>query len=190
MSEKGKRPNPDKRPRGRPLAVKWQHSEEELYEHFRQEKQWRIRTRLHALWLLRKGKSMTEVSQVLDINYRTLQRWLAWYGRGSLGEVVRRTVGGQRREQPGYLSAEQEEELRARADAGHFHTAQEAADWLEAQWGIQYRPGSIYSVFRRMGIGKKVPRRQAEQADEGQQAAWKKGGLPAHSEQLASDKET
>ena len=189
MSGKGKRTKPENQPRGRPLAIKWQHSEKELKDRFRQERQWRIRTRLHALWLLRKGKRMTEVSQVLDINYRTLQRWLALYGRGGLDEVVRRTVGGQRREQPGYLSAEQEEELRARADGGHFRTAQEAADWLEAQWGIRYRPGSIYSVFRRMGISKKVPRRQAEQADEGQQAAWKKGGLPVPSEQLVSDKE-
>lgn len=161
--------------RGRPFVVEWQESAAELERQYRQEKGVPRRTRLHALWLLRRGKRLDEVGEVLGVHYRTLQRWVAWYRAGGLAEVLRRTPGGQREGQQGWLTEGQGRQLRATVDTGVFHSAQDVAAWMEGQWGVSYSVGGIYSLFRRLGITKKVPRRQAEQADVAQQAAWKKG---------------
>lgn len=161
--------------RGRPFEVEWQESVEELKEQYQQETDLNRRIRLHALWLLQSGKTLGEVSEILDVAYRTLQRWVAWYREGGLAEVLGRTPGGRREEDRGWLSPEQKDELQKEADRGVFCTAQEVRDWIEEQWGIAYQTGSIYSLFEAMAITWKVPRRQAVQADPEQQEAWKKG---------------
>jgi transposase len=164
-----------KKKRGRPLEIEWQKSEAELEQRYRQEKNGQRRSRLHALWRLRRGDSMEEVSELLSVSYRSLQRWLAWYRQGGVAEVLLRTPG-----HGGGLSAQLDEaqlaELRAKVDSGVFHTAQEVADWIQQRRGVDYTVGGIYSLFRRLKITKKVPRRQAEQADPRRQTAWKKGG--------------
>ena len=162
--------------RGRRLDVEWQESVEELKEQYHQEKNHHRRTRLHGLWLLQSGKSLGEASELLDVKYRTLQRWVAWYRVGGLEEVLERTPGGQRGDDRCWLSEAQRTDLRRQADSGAFHTAQEAREWIESQWGIAYQTGSIYSLFESMGITWKLPRRQAVQANVKQQEAWKKGG--------------
>jgi len=165
----------DRKP-GRPFEVGWQENVDDLKEQYRQEKDLHRRTRLHALWLLQRGKSLEEVSALLDVSYRSLQRWVAWYRQGGLDEVLWRTPGGQRGDDRCWLTGEQQAELREKADSGAFHTAQEVRDWIEGQWGVSYQRGSIYSLFESMGITWKVPRRQSAQADVEQQEAWKKGG--------------
>ena len=74
------------------------------------------------------------------------------------------------------LNAQQEAELKAEADTGRFHTGLEISEWVKEKWGITYQGRSIYSVLKRLKIGKKIPRRQAEKADPAAQEAWKKGG--------------
>jgi transposase len=160
--------------RGRPLEIEWQESAAELHRQYKAEKHLARRTRLHAFWQVREGKSLKEVSAMLGIAYRNLQRWVAWYRQGGLAEVLERTPGGGPGK-PAFLTAEQLEKLRQAVDTGSFHTAKEVAAWIEQQWEVKYTPEGIYSLFRRMGIGKKVPRRQSEQADEAEQQAWKKG---------------
>ena len=169
--------NLQKRERGRPLEIEWQESEIELKTLYNKEVHAGKRVRLHALWLLRKGKRLSEISDVLDVSYRTLQRWVRWYREGGLPEVLDRT-NGRGGGQLSYLSDEQKSLLRAKVDEGAFRTGEEATEWIESQWGIRYKAGSIYSLFRQMGIKKKVPRRQSDKADPAEQDAWKKGGLP------------
>lgn len=162
--------------RGRPLVIEWQESVEELYEAYRREKDGPRRTRLQAMWQVSQGKSLAEVSALVGVGYRTLQRWVAWYRRGGLAEVLRRTPGHGAPGNPSYLTPAQEQAVKAQADAGAFRTAQEAAQWIAAQWGIHYTYRGIYGLFQRLDLRKKVPRPQAEQADPVAQEAWKKGG--------------
>jgi len=60
------------------------------------------------------------------------------------------------------LSTEQFEKLRQEVDTGRFYTAKEVANWIEQQWKVKYTTDGIYSIFRRMGITRKVPRKQSE----------------------------
>ncbi len=147
--------------RGRPLKIEWQESAEELQSHYKAENTIPRRQRLHAFWLLRQGKSLKEVSELLSTSYRTLQRWVAWYRRGGLKEVLQRTPGGGPGK-PAFLSTEQFDELRKEVDSGRFRTAKEVADWIEQQWKVKYTTDGIYSIYRRMGFSKKVPGRQSE----------------------------
>lgn len=161
--------------RGRPLEIDWQHSIEELFELYRREKNVYRRTRLQALWQLRQGKTLKEVSELVGMSYRTLQRWVAWYRSGGLSEVLQRTPGYAAPGGGSYVTPLQEKAIKAKADTGAFRTAQEAAQWIEARWGIRYKYSGIYGLFYRLDLRKKVPRPQSEHASPEEQAAWKKG---------------
>lgn len=160
--------------RGRPLVIEWQQSAEELKTAYQQEKEVHRRTRLQALWLLRSGKSLEEVHQLLGVGYRTLQRWGQWYRAGGVGEVLRRTPGHGATGGHNWLNAEQQQALKQQANTGAFRTAQEAARWIEAQWGLHYRYVGIYRLMHRLDLRLKVPRPQSEKASPEAQAAWKK----------------
>lgn len=162
--------------RGRPFEIEWQESAEELSESYQREQDIHRRTRLQVLWLLRQGRSLEEVSAIVGMSYRTLQRWVAWYRSGGLAEVLRRTPGHGADGGRSYLTAEQEQQVKARADTGAFRTAQEAGEWIAQQWGVRYTYKGIYGLFRRLELRKKVPRPQSEKASPEAQEAWKKGG--------------
>ena len=52
----------------RRLQIDWRESEEELYERYKQEKDYQNRMRLHALWLLRQGRMMKEVAELVGVH--------------------------------------------------------------------------------------------------------------------------
>ena len=80
--------------RGRKLEVDWQEDEQTLYELYKQERDHQNRTRLQALWLLRRGYTEKEVAQIVGVHIRTVQRWVSWYREGSVGNIFRHRHGG------------------------------------------------------------------------------------------------
>ena len=109
----------------------------------------------------------------MGVHQRTVQEWVSWYGEGGLGEVVAHKMGG--RGQPRFLSAEQERELTEEVSTGRFRTAGEIRDWIESEYSVSYKPGSVYSLLSRLGCSPKVPRGRHEKADLAAQESWKKG---------------
>lgn len=157
----------------RPLRIDWQEDEQMLYELYKQEKDHQNRTRLQALWLLRPGRSMKEVAGLVGVHYRTVQEWVAWYRKGGVDEVLRHRHGGhggQKRR----LNEEQEEELKAKAEAGEIRTIQDGVEWAKI-YGVEYTYWGMRWVFYRLELKKKVPRPKSPQASAEQQEAWKKG---------------
>ena len=102
-----------------------------------------------------------------------VQEWVSWYREGGMGEVVAHKMGG--RGQPRFLSAEQERELTEEVSTGRFRTGGEIRDWIESEYGVSYKPGSVYSLLSRLGCSPKVPRGRHEKADLAAQESWKKG---------------
>ena len=166
--------------RGRPLKITWQEEADQLYKLYRQERNVYRRDRLHVLWLIRTGKTLTEASALVGVPYSTIKRWVEWYREGGLGKVLQHIYGHGRGGVRCYLTADQQAALRAQADQGAFRTAQEAQQWIAQQWGIIYRRKGIYALFERLKITWKVPRRQSDKADPQAQEAWKKGGWSAN----------
>src|SRR5881396_3162849 len=76
--------------RGRKLRVEWGAGDDaaSLYARYRRERRADVRPRLHGLWLVRTGRTTREVAEVLGVDERTVQRWLAWYRAGGLEAVM------------------------------------------------------------------------------------------------------
>ena len=160
---------------GRPFQVDWdpEDTPEDLRAAYRAQQDTMLRTRLHALWLLRSGRRMREVSTVLGVHYRTLQRWVSWYRKGGVEEVLSHRMKGLG--QPRFLSPDQERELTEEVASGRFRTGGEIREWIESEYGVSYTPGSVYSLLARLGCSPRVPRGLHEKADVGVQESWKRG---------------
>ena len=160
---------------GRPFRVNWhpEDTPEALRAAYRAQQDTMLRTRLHALWLLRCGRRMDEVSSVVGIHYRTLQKWVSWYRKGGVEEVLSHMMKGLG--QPRFLSEDQERELTEEVASGRFRTGGEIREWIECEYGVSYRLGSVYSLLARLGCSPRVSRGLHEKADVRVQESWKRG---------------
>jgi transposase len=162
--------------RGRKLTVEWGAADDaaSLYARYRRERRADVRPRLHGLWLVRTGRTTREVAEVLGVDERTVQRWLAWYRVGGLAPIEGRHAGSQGA--PSFLTVEQRAELADEVATGRFRTAAEIRAWVRERWGVSYTEGGMYALLKRLRCGPKVPRPVHEKADPLAQARWKKGG--------------
>jgi transposase len=157
----------------RPLQIDWREDEQTRYRLYKREKDHQNRTRLQALWLLRPGRSMKEVAELVGVHYRTVQEWVAWYRAGGVSEVLQHRHGGHGGQER-RLSEEQEAELQAKAEAGEIRTIQDGVEWAKTH-DVEYTYWGMRGVFARLGLKKKVPRPKSPQTSDEEQQAWKKG---------------
>lgn len=162
--------------RGRQLLVNWQDDQKTLFNAYKEEKDPEIRPRLHALWLLRSGKMVKEVTALLGVHYRTVQRWVGWYRIGGLAEV-RSHHRGEGGGAPKFLTPEQEKIIFTYASEKGFKTIRQAQQWILKQFGVEYTFWGTRSLLVRLEYKKKVPRPFSPKADPKQQEEWKKRGL-------------
>lgn len=159
---------------GRRLEIDWQDSAPALRERYRKATDHQDRTRLHALWLLREGRAISDVAKTVGVCYESVRRWIEWYRGGGLAEVLSRRHGGnggpKRR-----LSEEQERQLRRKAERGELSTVWDGVEWARTEAGVAYSYWGMRHVFERLELKKKVPRQQAPEAHPEAQEAWKKG---------------
>ena len=105
---------------GRELEIEWQETASELKKLYRKERNSERKTRLHAFWQLRLGKTLKEVVELVGIGYRTLQRWVSCYRHGGLKEVLQRIKGHGNQGRPAKLNTLQQKALAAKSDVGVF----------------------------------------------------------------------
>ena len=158
------------------LEIEWRDDADTLFRLYKEEQDPELRIRWHALWLLRQGYSVSEVVAVLGVHERSVRRWIAWYRAGGIEEVRRHRRGGRQGQKP-KLTPAQQEMLKARAAEGHFRTIHDAVQWVRESFGVEYTYWGMRSLFVRLKIKKKVPRRVAAKAEPEVQTAWKKGAL-------------
>ena len=72
---------------GRRLSIEWEDSEQSLQDRYQRATDHQDRMRLQALWLLREGRSLSEVASVVGKCYETVRRWTEWYRSGGLEEA-------------------------------------------------------------------------------------------------------
>lgn len=163
---------------GRRLQVKWEESAKELRQLYKQEKHIERRTRLLALWHLRQGKRIQDVVDMLDVGYRRVQEWLAWYRKDGLETVLRRIKGHGSRGAEAYLTPLQQKALVAKVELGDFKTVWDALEWVKDRWGVVYTYKGMHDLLARHNCRPKVPRPQSYKANVARQEAWKKGAYP------------
>lgn len=158
---------------GRPVVVTWQEDAARLGALYQAERDYQIRPRLQALWLIRQGRGVRETAEIVGVHERTVQQWLAWYRRDGLS-----SLRAHRRQGPGkaaFLTAEQQAALVAQAARGVFYTAQDAVAWVQEQFGVTYRLKGMYRLLARLKTRPKVPRPVNPKSSPEVQAAWKRG---------------
>jgi transposase len=162
--------------RGRKLRVEWAAEDDasSLRARYRRERRADVRPRLQGLWLVRTDRTTREVAEVVGVEERTVQRWLAWYRAGGLAEVEGRHAQGKGASP--FLTSEQRAELADEVGTGRFRTAAEIRQWVRERWGVSYAEGGMYALLGRLRCAPKVPRPVHEKADHLAQAQWKKGG--------------
>jgi transposase len=171
--------------RGRPFVLAWReaHTSEVLKTAYLAERAGALRSRLHALWLLRSGKDLGTVAAVLGAHDRSVQRWVAWYRQGGLAAVRGHRMGGVG--QPAFLTAEAQAQVGDAVASGRFRTAAQIRDWIAEQYHVSYTVGGVSSLLTRMKCNPKVPRPLNPKADPEKQEAWKKGDCVTPSPQWA-----
>ena len=160
--------------RGRRLRIEWQDDELTLWQRYRSEPDPEVRTRWHALWLLRQGRSATEAAALVGVHRGSVQRWLGWYRQGGLAAVAQHRQGG-RQGRAAYLTAAQQAQLTAETAQGTIRTVGAAVRWAERELGVRYTYWGMRTLLHRLQIGPKVPRPLAAKADLDAQEAWKRG---------------
>ena len=160
----------------RKTAVVWAAEDKasSLHAQYRAEPVAEVRTRLHALWLVRRGESPTVAAAEVGVSRRSVQRWLGWYREGGLAAVRSPRRGGPGK--PCFLTTDQQAQVVAEAATGVFRTGQAVRDWIEERFGVAYTVAGVYTLMERLGLRLKVPRPQHPNAAPQAQAAWKKGG--------------
>lgn len=159
---------------GRTLQIDWDEEASVFKQGYREETHIQRRDRLFVLWHLRSGKPIKEVSQLTGINYRVIQRWIAWYRCGGLSEVLHRVTGHMSQGKQPYLTVMQQKALVARVALGDFRTVWDVMEWVKGRWRIIYSYEGMRSMLKRHKLGLKVPRPQSEKADLQVQDSWRK----------------
>jgi len=134
---------------GRRLNIEWRSEDtpKALKAAWQTEREHAVKMRLHGLWMLRRGMSVSEVARSLDVHYRTVRRWVSWYRTGGLDEVIahrRGGKGGQSR-----LSKEQVSHLAWEMATGRLCTAEDVRNWIAYQYGVRYTMPGVYSLIQR-----------------------------------------
>ena len=124
--------------RGRKLTIGWAVEDDaaSLYARYRRERRADVRPRLHALWLVRRGHSAREAAEVLGVDERTVQRWLAWYRAGGLAPIEGRHAGSQGA--PSSTTLEQKGGLAGRGGPGRVRTAAQVPPWGGEGRGVRF----------------------------------------------------
>jgi transposase len=130
--------------------------------------------RVRMLRLLKSGtvKSMKDCAPLVGYSLVQLTRWWERYQTEGLAELVKqqKPVG-----QPCKVTAEAWEGLLAAMRKGDIATMEDARDYLEREWGIQYKNGkSLWWLFKKHRVKWKTGRRRHKKANAEQQAAFKK----------------
>lgn len=159
----------------RKLQIEWQDDTETLKAAYHQTKDYQSKQRVHAMWLLRQGKSLSEIAELLGVHYRTVQEWVTWYRQGGIEAILARRHGGSRAH-PRRLTKAQEAELKAKADAGEIYRIEDGVRWAKEEHQVDYTYWGMRHVFARLRLRSKVPRPRNPKASDAEQEAWKKGG--------------
>jgi len=154
---------------------------DELHTFYRTETNARMARRLQALWLARQGRTCRQIMAVSGAGRRSIQQWVTKYNAGGVDELLDKPRSGR----PTLLTADQQEQLKARVAAGPtdedvvsvFNAA--AIDQLvEREFGVLYSLRGMQVLLGRLGFSYQCPRPRHENSDPEAQEAFKKG-LPS-----------
>jgi transposase len=132
-----------------------------LHERAAREHNAKQRDRYRAVLLAMEGLEGDEIAARVGRSPRFVDEWVGRYRKGGIDALVPRRQTGR----PPKLSPDQEQQLKARLDAGPRESdgvcalrGRDVCRIVEAEFGVVHTLGGIYDVLRRIGYSSLVPR--------------------------------
>jgi len=111
------------------------------------ERDHRIARRLLALLWLDRGRTETEVADLLHVEPRTIRDWLKLYRTGGIDALCTLNHKGDR----GELTDEQQQRLKDEIKTGRFRTIKHVREWIEQTFSVAYSDSGAKRLLGRLG---------------------------------------
>jgi len=137
--------------RGRKLRIEWREDEGFWRKHYQEENNPEAKRRLQALWLVRRGYKLARVAWLIGVHIRTVNRWLSWYRKGGIEELLAHRRGNLKGRRP-FLTQEQLLKLEQEAGQNLCFTTRKAITWVRENFGVNYSYQGMYALLKRRGL--------------------------------------
>jgi len=138
--------------------------------------------RLRAATLLTHGVHQSEVARRVEVSPQSVSRWAQQLGEGGRRSLRQAGRAGRRSR----LTQKQLERIEKALPRGpealgyetNLWTSQRIAHLIEREFGIQYHPGHVWRILRRLGWSCQRPAGRARERDEAAIRRWKRQRWP------------
>jgi len=158
------------------MYVENHHSEKQLKDLVKRQKNSKVTLRLQAVSLAKQGKTAVEITELLPLSRRTVQIWVSRYNRyGPKGLQDNHTGGNSFK-----LNEQQKQKLINYIDAqasdpcGGVRRAEDLRDWIQQNIGVLYSLSGVYYLLHSLGYSCLMPRPRHHKADPETQQEFKK----------------
>jgi transposase len=108
----------------------------------------RVYQRLTAVLAVAGGKTREEVAELLGVGLSQLGEWLRVFRNEGLGALCEIHNKGD----PGNLTPQQVEQLKAKVSTGCFRNSDQIRHWVESAFAISYSSSGIKDLLKRIGV--------------------------------------
>lgn len=148
-----------------------------------QDGEYRVAKRIHAVLLNAQEKPSSEIAKILHTAKSAVSEWLRNYERYGYESFLE----GHRSGRPSYLTEQQCIELGDIIDSGPIAYGFTSAIWssimlrevIDDEFSIQYHPGHVRKILKKMGFSIQKPKRILIRADEDKKKHWRRYIYPS-----------
>lgn len=108
----------------------------------------RLYQRLTAVLAVAAGKTREEVTELLGISLTQLSEWLRVFRNEGLDSLCEIHNKGD----PGNLTAQQVEQLKAKVSTGCFRSSDQIRHWIQATFAVTYSSSGVKELLKRLGV--------------------------------------
>ncbi len=141
-----------------------------------QDQEPRVAQRFHAIALSIEGHTVSQIAQSLKVHRSSVPLWIEqWNQRREVG-----LLEGHRAGRPAGLSVKQQEQLQDILDSGPVAYGLETGIWtspvigsvIAQEFGVDYHPGHVRKLLKRLGYSVQRPTTRLVQADPAEKSRW------------------
>ena len=108
----------------------------------------RVYQRLTAILAVGAGKTRGETAELLGIGLTQLSEWLRVYRNAGLDALC----ASHHRGDPGKLTPQQVEQLKAKVSTGCFRNSDQIRDWIQSTFTVSYSSSGVKDLLKRVGV--------------------------------------
>jgi transposase len=136
----------------------------------------RVAQRFHAIALSIEGHTVSQIAQSLKVHRSSVPLWIdQWNKERETGLLEGHRVG-----RPTSLSGKQQEQLQDILDSGPVAYGLETGIWtspvirgvIAQEFGVDYHPGHVRKLLKRLGYSVQRPTTRLVQADPAEKSRW------------------